>query len=396
MLVFKYGQNTSQPSEEAVIPGGSAQASDDEGAQTRAHARAKSAAAPAHALAQRLNKTIVLVGLMGAGKSCVGKRLAACLGLPFVDADREIEAAAGGCSISDIFAIHGEKVFRDGERRVIQRLLGNPMHVLATGGGAFIDPSTRALIKDKAISVWLQGRARPAAEAHRPAQRPAAAAECRSARQAGRADRPALPGLCRGRPHGRERGRAAGRHRAARLARHRSGTRRRVERDQAAMTIIDRSAIDVVRVDLGTRSYDIKIGGGLVARAGEMIAPAVKQKRAVIVTDAQVARLYLDETPALAARRRHRQRGDRAASRRSDQELRRAGSAVRPAAGPEGRALDHADRARRRRDRRPDRLRRCRRAARHRVHPDSRPPCWRRSIPRSAARPASTRRRART
>jgi shikimate kinase len=156
MLVSKYGQNTSQPGEEAVIPGGSVQSGDDDGAQSRSHARAKNAAAPAHALAQNLNKTIVLVGLMGAGKSCVGKRLAACLGLPFVDADREIEAAAGGCSISDIFAIHGEKVFRDGERRVIQRLLGNPTHVLATGGGAFMDASTRALIKDKAISVWLK------------------------------------------------------------------------------------------------------------------------------------------------------------------------------------------------------------------------------------------------
>ena len=143
MLVFKYGQNTSQAGEEAVISGGSAQASDDEGAQSRPHARARSAPAPAHALAQRLNKTIVLVGLMGAG-------------LPFVDADREIAAAAGGCSISDIFAVHGEKVFRDGERRVIQRLLGNPMHVLATGGGAFMDPATRALVKDKAMSVWLK------------------------------------------------------------------------------------------------------------------------------------------------------------------------------------------------------------------------------------------------
>ena len=156
MLVLKYGQNTSQPGEDALIPGGSAQPSDDDGASTRLHARAKTAGAPAQALAQRLNKTIVLVGLMGAGKSCVGKRLAACLGLPFVDADREIEAAAGGCSISDIFALHGEKVFRDGERRVIQRLLGNPVHVLATGGGAFMDPSTRALVKDKAVSVWLK------------------------------------------------------------------------------------------------------------------------------------------------------------------------------------------------------------------------------------------------
>jgi len=159
MLVFKYGQNTSQPCEAAVISGGSAQPNGDEGAsqRTRPVARAGNPSlAPAHALAQRLNKTIVLVGLMGAGKSCVGKRLAACLGLPFVDADREIEAAAGGCSISDIFAIHGEKVFRDGERRVIQRLLGNPMHVLATGGGAFMDVSTRALVKEKTLSIWLK------------------------------------------------------------------------------------------------------------------------------------------------------------------------------------------------------------------------------------------------
>jgi shikimate kinase len=159
MLVFKYGQNTSQPCEAAVISGGSAQANDDDGGSQRPHSNGRGRdklAAPAQGLARRLNKTIVLVGLMGAGKSCVGKRLAACLGLPFVDADREIEAAAGGCSISDIFAIHGEKVFRDGERRVIQRLLGNPMHVLATGGGAFMDPATRALVKDKTLSIWLK------------------------------------------------------------------------------------------------------------------------------------------------------------------------------------------------------------------------------------------------
>lgn len=140
-----------------MIPAGTAQPKEEESA-TRHLSKGvrKGLAAPSHALVHRLNKSIVLVGLMGAGKSCVGKRLAAHLGLPFVDADREIEAAAGGCSISDIFAIHGEKVFRDGERRVIQRLLGNPMHVLATGGGAFIDPSTRASIKERALSVWLK------------------------------------------------------------------------------------------------------------------------------------------------------------------------------------------------------------------------------------------------
>src|ERR1700758_5454519 len=100
-------------------------------------------------------KTIVLVGLMGAGKSCIGKRLAHRLGLAFVDADHEVERAAG-CSIAEIFARHGEASFRDGERRVIARLLQNPVHVLATGGGAFMDPRTRELIRERAISVWLR------------------------------------------------------------------------------------------------------------------------------------------------------------------------------------------------------------------------------------------------
>ena len=100
-------------------------------------------------------KTIVLVGLMGAGKSCIGKRLAHRLGLTFVDADHEVERAAG-CSIAEIFARHGEANFRDGERRVIARLLDNPVHVLATGGGAFMDPRTRALIGQRAISIWLR------------------------------------------------------------------------------------------------------------------------------------------------------------------------------------------------------------------------------------------------
>ena len=100
-------------------------------------------------------KTIALVGLMGVGKSSIGRRLAMALGLPFKDADAEIEAAAGR-SISDIFSEYGEATFRDGERRVIARLLEEPPHVLATGGGAFAQPDTRALIKSKAISVWLK------------------------------------------------------------------------------------------------------------------------------------------------------------------------------------------------------------------------------------------------
>lgn len=101
------------------------------------------------------HKTIALVGLMGVGKSSVGRRLATVLGMPFKDADVEVEAAAGR-SIPEIFEQFGEPAFRDGERRVIARLLDEPAHVLATGGGAFVNAETRRLIKDKAISVWLK------------------------------------------------------------------------------------------------------------------------------------------------------------------------------------------------------------------------------------------------
>ena len=101
-------------------------------------------------------KTIALVGLMGVGKSSIGRRLAAALALPFRDADTEVEEAAGR-SVADIFAELGEPAFRDGERRVIARLLEGEPHVLATGGGAFMNEQTRALIKEKAVSVWLKG-----------------------------------------------------------------------------------------------------------------------------------------------------------------------------------------------------------------------------------------------
>lgn len=100
-------------------------------------------------------RTIVLVGLMGAGKSSIGRRLAQHFGLPFVDADKEIEAAAG-CTIEEIFERFGEAAFRDGERRVILRLLDGAPHVLATGGGAFMDKLIRERVREVAISVWLK------------------------------------------------------------------------------------------------------------------------------------------------------------------------------------------------------------------------------------------------
>jgi shikimate kinase len=101
------------------------------------------------------NHPVVVVGLMGAGKSSVGRRLAEKLGIPFVDADQEIELAAGK-TISEIFADHGESYFREGERKVIARLLGNGAQVLATGGGAFLNEETRAAIQVHGVSVWLK------------------------------------------------------------------------------------------------------------------------------------------------------------------------------------------------------------------------------------------------
>lgn len=117
-------------------------------------------------------RTVVLVGLMGAGKSCVGRRLATRLGWPFVDADDEIVKAAGLC-IADIFALYGETAFRDCEHKVMARLLGGTPCVLAAGGGAFMDERTRALIQGQATSVWLCADldilvARTAGRTHRP------------------------------------------------------------------------------------------------------------------------------------------------------------------------------------------------------------------------------------
>lgn len=108
-----------------------------------------------HPAASGLDRSIVLVGLMGAGKTRVGKRLAERLRLPFVDADHAIEAETGK-SISELFATIGEAAFRDGERSMISRLLDGPTSVIASGGGAYLDPATRAEIRARGLSVWLR------------------------------------------------------------------------------------------------------------------------------------------------------------------------------------------------------------------------------------------------
>src|SRR5438132_2604500 len=113
-------------------------------------------AAPEAAIVTALGvRSVVLVGMMGAGKSSIGRRLAARLSIPFVDADTEIEKAAG-MAIAEIFSAHGESYFRSGEARVIARLLEGGPQVLATGGGAFMNPDTRAAVRAKGISVWLR------------------------------------------------------------------------------------------------------------------------------------------------------------------------------------------------------------------------------------------------
>nr|WP_271200971.1 shikimate kinase [Methylopila turkensis] len=102
------------------------------------------------------NRSIVLVGMMGAGKSSVGRRLAQALDLPFLDADTEIEAAAGGMTIPEIFAVHGEPHFREKEARVVARLLENGPQVLATGGGAWLSEDTRRRVAEAGVSIWLK------------------------------------------------------------------------------------------------------------------------------------------------------------------------------------------------------------------------------------------------
>ena len=120
----------------------------------------------------RPDRCIVLVGLMGAGKSSVGRRLARRLGMPFVDSDDAIEEAADR-KVAEIFADYGEPAFRDVERRVIARLIGGAPKVIATGGGAFVDPETRALVLERCIAIWLDADVatladRVARRGHRP------------------------------------------------------------------------------------------------------------------------------------------------------------------------------------------------------------------------------------
>ena len=255
---------------------------------------AGSAAAIRAALERR---SIVLVGMMGVGKSSIGRRLAARLGIPFVDADTEIEKAAG-MSISDIFARHGEADFRSGEARVIARLLDGGPQVLATGGGAVMNADTRAAIKAKGVSIWLSAefdvlmRRINKRKNERPMLQTADPAATLRALAGG-----ARAGLCPSRSHGAVARSAA---RCDRCRNH-DGARRVPEASRAAptgegrrMTAPVRNDPAIVEVSLGARSYDIAIGRGLIASLGTRIAALRPGAKAAIVTDENVARHHLE------------------------------------------------------------------------------------------------------
>ena len=225
-------------------------------------------------------RSIVLVGLMGAGKTSIGRRLAARLGLTFRDADAEIELAAG-CTIAELFSRYGEADFRAGERRVIRRLLSGDPLVLATGGGAVMDAETRATIRADSISVWLRV---PLPTLIR--------------RVSGRTNRPLLMG-------------ADPAQRLSELMAHRHPIY--AEADvvvDAGDEHPDRTTAHVLaaleafsrprrlQVSLAQSNYEVLVGENLIDRAGALLAPVLPQKRVAVVTDATVAALHL---PALLA-----------------------------------------------------------------------------------------------
>ena len=233
------------------------------------------------------SRTIVFVGLMGAGKSAIGRRLAQRLGVPFIDADHEIEVAAGR-SIEEIFATMGEQAFRDGERKIMQRLLDGPVQVIATGGGAFINPDIRTRIKSQAISIWLD-----------------ASIEILLRRIGRRTNRPLLKN---GDPRD-----VLNRLMAERNPVYAEADIRIESIDGPPETTVERvidalrrfgaapragGDLTTVRVELGSRGYDIRVGRHLYEHVGSFVRPLLNGKRIIVVSDENVAR---DHWPRLSA-----------------------------------------------------------------------------------------------
>ncbi len=228
--------------------------------------------------ARLAGRSIVLVGLMGAGKTSIGRRVAARLGTPFRDADIEIELAAG-CSIPELFRRYGEQDFRDGERRVIRRLLANDPLVLATGGGAFMDAGTRAAIRADGVSVWLRCKLPTLVR-----------------RVASRNNRPLLQNGDPVEILGRLMEQRHPVYAEADIVVDCGDEPPDFTTSKVLQALHDWRPPRRLAVTLDSAAYDVVVGDGLLARAGALLAPVIPQKRAVVVTDATVAALHL---PAL-------------------------------------------------------------------------------------------------
>lgn len=255
-------------------------------------------------------RALVFVGMMGSGKSAIGQRLAARLGLPFVDADAAIVEAAAGMTIPEIFAKYGERYFRDGERRVIMRLLNSGQIVLATGGGAFMDPRTRDRVRERAVSIWLDADHKTLMKrVRRKTDRPMLHTDDpeETMRQLLEKRRP-LYQLADIRVESRDEPQdvmveATLDALLAELPRLDATRRPAPEKDFAkAMTHLhmERAQTDqgaahreTVHVALGGRAYDILIGANLVEEAGAHIQRVAPGAACAIITDENVARLHL-------------------------------------------------------------------------------------------------------
>jgi shikimate kinase/3-dehydroquinate synthase len=241
-------------------------------------------------------KSIVLVGMMGAGKTSVGRRLAARLGMPFTDADAEIEAGAQ-MTVPEIFARFGESYFRDGERKVVARLLSEGQKVLATGGGSFLNELTRKRIAESGVSIWLKPEfevlmRRVRKRSNRPLLQTSNPEDTVRRLLAERAPIYALADITiesRDGPH------------ESVVEAIMKALEAKVRRPAAA-TAPPPDPVRVVEVGLGARSYKIFIGDGLIASAGERIAGIAPGANCAIVTDSNVAALHLGALEASLAK----------------------------------------------------------------------------------------------
>ena len=292
-------------------------------------------------------RSVVLVGMMGAGKTSVGKRLAAKLGLPFVDADAEIEAGAQ-LTISEIFERFGEPYFREGERKVIARLLNGGPLVLATGGGAFMNATTRDNIAKHGVSIWLKPSfdillARVRKKSNRPLLKTADPEQTLRRLLEERTPTYALADFTIESLDGS--------HDAVVDA-----ILRRLDATLGKDVEPVQEARRKVEVPLGARAYSILIGPGLLDEAGAEIARIAPGAHCAIVTDAHVAPLYLDRLAASLRSSRVALDADRLPARRSHEVLCRIRPRLRRADRGAHRAAGRRHRAWRRRDRRSRRI----------------------------------------